>query len=78
MDLFSKSRTVEIKDVAVTRVSKLKRCIFMDCVTPNEIILILFQVIAGKEGDLVGDNEIKYSGIQRCICNRNLVFNFHA
>ena len=50
----------------------------MDCVTPNEIILILFQVIVGKEGDLVGDNEIKYSGIQRCICNRNLVFNFHA
>ena len=47
MASFSKPQTVEIKDVAVTRV---KRYIFLYYVTPCEtIILILFQVILGKE-----------------------------
>ena len=47
MASFSKPQTVEIKDVAVTRV---KRYIFLYYVTPCEtIILILFQFILGKE-----------------------------
>ena len=59
--LFSKPQTVEIKDLAVTRVRELKSCNFLYCVTPVEVIIfILFQVILG------------------CICNMNLVFNFHA
>ena len=38
-----------MKDVAVTRVWKLKRYIFLYYVTPSEIIImILFQVILGK------------------------------
>ena len=49
MGLLSKSGTFETKDVAVTRIWKLKRCIFLYCVTPSEIILILFQVIVEKE-----------------------------
>ena len=62
MGLFSKSHTVEMKDVAVTKVWKLQRCIFLYCVTPSEIIiLILFQVILGKEGWVIfgRDNQIK-------------------
>ena len=48
--LYSKSQTMEMKDKAETRVWKLKRCILLYCVTPSEIIiLILFEVILGKE-----------------------------
>ena len=49
--LFSKSQTMPMKDIAVSRVWKLERCIFLYYVTPSEIIiLILFQIILGKEG----------------------------
>ena len=51
MGLSSKSQTMEMKVVAVTRIGKLKRCIFVYCVAPSQIIiLILFQVNLGKEG----------------------------
>ena len=53
MGLSSKSQTMEMKDVAVTR-EKRKDDFFLYCVTLSEIIiLILFQVILGREGWII-------------------------
>ena len=52
MGLSSKSQTMEMKGVAATR--EKRRDDFFCTVTPSEIIiLILFQVILGREGWII-------------------------
>ena len=49
-----------MKDITVTRVWELKWFIFLYCVTHMEIIILnLFQIILGKEGCVIEDNQIK-------------------